>query len=162
MILRSLRLVHPSSAEYVASNTFSSDHYSWHSYRAAVGHSIPNTIAFLFGYESGYLPVLLIATSECRCVLTLTPISGGQKVSEGDPWIDVCEDDVSRNSLARPVKAHDTTRCACRVARVGMIRSCRSVMNVLGHEQAPMDRHPDFVSRFWPELFLLRLKLFRK
>jgi hypothetical protein len=42
-------------------------------------HGIPNTIAFLFGYESSYVHVLLIATSECRCVLTFTPISGGKK-----------------------------------------------------------------------------------
>jgi len=80
LILRSLRLVHPSSAEYVASNTFSSDHYSWHSYRGR-WHSIPNTIAFLFGYESSYLHILLIATSERRCVLTFTPTSGGKRVS---------------------------------------------------------------------------------
>ena len=48
------------------------------------------------------------------------------------------------------------------VARVGMIRSCRSLMNVLGRGKHRWITIPEFVSGFWPGLFLLRIRPFRK
>ena len=47
-------------------------------------------------------------------------------------------------------------------SRVGVIRSCRSLMNVLGHCKHRWIAVPEFVSRFWPRLFLLRIRPFRK
>jgi hypothetical protein len=161
LILRSLRLVHPSSAEYVASNTFSSDHYSWHSYRAAVGTASRTQL----------LSCLL--TKAATCISSSLPLSNAdvysrslrlaeeRRVSEGDP-----RSMSAKKTLAAILSETDestTTPPDARVvARVGMIRSCRSPMNVLGRGKHRWITIPEFVSGFWPGLFLLRIRPFRK
>ena len=111
MILRSLRLVHPSSAEYVASNTFSSDHYSWHSYRAAVGTASRTQLL------SCLLTKAVTCTSSSLLLSNADVYSRSLRLAEEEGLArETLDQDVSRNSLARQMKAHDTTRCACRGA----------------------------------------------
>ena len=85
LILRSLRLVHPSSAEYVASNTFSSDHYSWHSYRAAVGTASRTQLLSCLLTEAVTCISSSLLLSNADVYSRSLRLAEERRVSEGDP-----------------------------------------------------------------------------